>query len=144
MCEPVEVNEPMTDEEQLVWMYMLEIDKEKNAADKKKSPKKELPKTKSKGVYIIDDEQEQMEAKIAEANMNAEGSEVHTSFFKEIFETGYGLQSKAYLMTHMIPGKQVYGNTIDCWAAVLNYQERYKPERLDVYFATHRQLFRGC
>ncbi|MFS8006675.1 hypothetical protein Hanom_Chr14g01252031 [Helianthus anomalus] len=80
MCEPVEINEPMTDEEQLVWMYMLEIDKEKSVAYKKKSPKKELPKTKSKGVYIIDDEQEQMEAKIAEANMNVEGLEVQPSF----------------------------------------------------------------
>ena len=59
---------------------------------------------------------------------------------KDVFATSYGLETKAFLITSLIPMKQVYGNVIDCWAAVLNHQEKQKttesPTRLFCYTTT--------
>ncbi|KAI3825567.1 hypothetical protein L1987_07058 [Smallanthus sonchifolius] len=53
----------------------------------------------------------------------------------DIFGIGYGLESKKFLLASLNLGVKLYGNVIDCWAAVLNYEEKFRnPESLNRLF----------
>ncbi|KAI3810216.1 hypothetical protein L1987_19827 [Smallanthus sonchifolius] len=53
----------------------------------------------------------------------------------DIFGIGYGLESKKFLFASLNPGVGVYGNAIDYWAVVLNYEEKFRnPESLNRLF----------
>ncbi|KAI3775811.1 hypothetical protein L1987_45565 [Smallanthus sonchifolius] len=86
--------------------------------------------------YGLRDEEEEELEKLEKD----EQEEVENSFMNDIFGIGYGLESKKFLLASLNPGVELYGNVIDCWAAVLNYEEKFRnpesPNRLFCYAST--------
>ncbi|KAI7731368.1 hypothetical protein M8C21_020888, partial [Ambrosia artemisiifolia] len=115
-----EVNlcKPLDDEEKLVWQYLLTTVVDKERVDSKKDVSESIDIALEKG-------------------------EVAMSFMKNIFETEHRLTTMTYLITSLKEGKEVEANVIDCWAAILNFNERkLKTEgkrRLCCYTTTIRQ-----
>ncbi|KAI3755127.1 hypothetical protein L1987_54922 [Smallanthus sonchifolius] len=73
-----------------------------------------------------------------------EQEEAENNFMNDIFGICYGLESKKFLLASLNPGVELYGNVIDCWAAVLNYEEKFRnPESLNRLSVTHQQFLNG-
>ena len=43
-----------------------------------------------------------------------------------IFETSHGMTTRAFLINTLEDGQWISQNVIDCWAAILNYEEKKK------------------
>ncbi|KAI3687098.1 hypothetical protein L1987_80789 [Smallanthus sonchifolius] len=70
-----------------------------------------------------------------------EGLEVQQSFMNDVFATERGLESKAFLLDSLLPRKQIYVNVIDCWAAVLNHQQKFISEGSPKQLFCHASMF---
>jgi hypothetical protein len=59
---------------------------------------------------------------------------------KPVFENAYGVQTLAYRLTSLTPGRWVYDEVVSCWAAILNHEEREitngAPKRLYLHART--------
>ncbi|KAI3712107.1 hypothetical protein L1987_70656 [Smallanthus sonchifolius] len=104
--QPVDINKAMNNAEKLVWNYLMATVCEKMEGERKKTVKEQKKLNKKK--------------QIAEE----EGLEVQQSFMNDVFATERGLESKAFLLDNLLPGKQIYANVIDCWAVVLSHQQK--------------------
>ncbi|KAI3717534.1 hypothetical protein L1987_69221 [Smallanthus sonchifolius] len=91
--------------------------------------------------YGLRDEEEEELEKLEKD----EQEEVENNFMNDIFGIGYDLESKKFLLASLNPGVELYGNVIDYWAAVLNYEEKFRnPEslnRLFCYASTIKHMF---
>ncbi|MFS8009076.1 putative papain-like cysteine peptidase superfamily [Helianthus anomalus] len=100
----VEMNEPLNDDEKLIWQYLLTIMDDKRWGESNK-----------KGDKKNDNE---------EVDVQDELTEVKWTFNNYIFETQHGLSTRAFWINTLEEGKWVSQNVIDCWAAMLNYTEK--------------------
>ncbi|MFS8022163.1 hypothetical protein Hanom_Chr16g01436261 [Helianthus anomalus] len=96
----VDLNEPLNDDEKLIWQYLMTTIDDKQRAERKK-----------------DSEEDQV------VDIAKETREVELTFTKNIFEASHGLTTRAYLINTLEEGKWISQNVIDCWAKLMNYNE---------------------
>ncbi|MFS7901927.1 putative Ulp1 protease family catalytic domain, papain-like cysteine peptidase superfamily [Helianthus anomalus] len=97
----IEMNEPLNEDEKLIWQYLLTIMEDKRRAEHKNDNENDKN---------IDIEKEMQNMKL--------------TFISEVFETSHGMTAKAFMINTLEDGKWVSQSVIDCWAAVLNYTEK--------------------
>ncbi|KAD5803633.1 hypothetical protein E3N88_14993 [Mikania micrantha] len=110
LLREVEITNRCNKEENSVWDYIVKLSDEKQPA---KGSKK----------VVLGSE---------EANSDCNEMEV-------IFETSNGPMTEAKFFKTLIPGNRIYGELIDCWATVLNAEEKLRsPDSPYRLFCGHR------
>ncbi|MFS7998912.1 hypothetical protein Hanom_Chr12g01159651 [Helianthus anomalus] len=61
-----------------------------------------------------------------------------------IFETSHGLTTRAYLINTSENGQWISQNVIECWAAILNYEEKKKTIHQGKAFMVLYDNYRKC
>ncbi|KAK9053431.1 hypothetical protein SSX86_030065 [Deinandra increscens subsp. villosa] len=135
--KPVDINRGMGQRERVAWQYLMSFaeTQEKLTEGNEKNSKIETDSKKSEN-----DEDELEKKRIIEE----EKAEVAASFAKDVFAIKAGaatlVETKAFLLASLRPEKDVFANVVNCWAAVLNFEERTstdnKPKRLFCHATT--------
>ncbi|KAK9074975.1 hypothetical protein SSX86_003294 [Deinandra increscens subsp. villosa] len=130
--KPVEINTPMNEEERIMWQYLMSFVEDLNKGTPKEKQKEEEESKKMTNEEREEEEKKKMEEK--------EKAEVEAVFNQDFFETASGVQTKPFLLATLEPGKEVFAEVVDCWAAVQNIEEKWTtknaPKHLCCYTTT--------
>ncbi|KAK9050419.1 hypothetical protein SSX86_030611 [Deinandra increscens subsp. villosa] len=135
--KPVDINRGMGQRERVAWQYLMSFaeTQEKLTEGNEKNSKIETDSKKS------ENDEDELEKK---RMIEEEKAEVAASFAKDVFAIKAGaatlVETKAFLLASLRPEKDVFANVVNCWAAVLNFEERTstdnKPKRLFCHATT--------
>ncbi|KAD6795418.1 hypothetical protein E3N88_06314 [Mikania micrantha] len=104
-CSPyidrvVNINKGLSKDERKIWNYLM--------------------------MGAVDHEKEEMKRKVVGLadGIGEESNEIERTFNLDIFASYHGTVVDQFRMVSLTPGLEIYNEVIDCWAAVLNYEEK--------------------
>ncbi|KAK9049905.1 hypothetical protein SSX86_031126 [Deinandra increscens subsp. villosa] len=100
----IDINRAANKRDRLLWQYLLAC------LESQKKPKGNKNKDGGEGDELEDPKE-------------VAGENAKRGFMKDVFTTLYGMVAKAYVIGSLVPGKKVDPNVVNCWAAILNFEE---------------------
>ncbi|KAK9058114.1 hypothetical protein SSX86_022954 [Deinandra increscens subsp. villosa] len=100
----IDINRAANKRDRLLWQYLLAC------LESQKKPKGNKNKDGGEGDELEDPKE-------------VAGENAKRGFMKDVFATLYGMVAKAYVIGSLVPGKKVDPNVVNCWAAILNFEE---------------------
>ncbi|KAK9058437.1 hypothetical protein SSX86_023279 [Deinandra increscens subsp. villosa] len=100
----IDINRAANKRDRLLWQYLLAC------LESQKKPKGDKNKDGGEGDELEDPKE-------------VAGENAKRGFMKDVFTTLYGMVAKAYVIGSLVPGKKVDPNVVNCWAAILNFEE---------------------